>query len=74
MAGRMTVKSVTGRKTVKVFEHSKEACRVAGGKINSDKVQAVSVVCFHDGSPDRLILDFDKAIPYKEWIRPTHPQ
>lgn len=67
----MSVKFISGTTRISQFDHCKDACKVAGAKINSDKVQSVKVLAFHEDSPAIEILNFDKAVSYKQWIRPV---
>lgn len=71
MSAKMTVKFVSRMTRTTAFEHCKDACRVAGSKINKANIQAVRVIAFHEDSPEIEILNFDKAVHFSNWVRPV---
>ena len=71
MSATMTTKFVSGTTRTTKFDHCKDACHVAGGKIHDKKVQAVIVLAFHEDSPAVEILNFDNAVHPSKWVRPV---
>ena len=80
MSATVKITYKSNKSTTKKFEHTHDACVVAGAKVAStknpeSKVRAVVVTMFHHADqPGVVVMDFDMTRTPKMTVSPRRPQ